>query len=50
VLLELRELGVEAIDFGGEVGLDPVDLCIELVEAGFEAGDVSSTMNSPAIA
>jgi hypothetical protein len=33
VLLELAQLGVEAIYLPSEVGLHAVDLCIELVEA-----------------
>jgi hypothetical protein len=36
-LLKLGQLGVEAIDFAGEVGLDAVNLCVELVDAAIKA-------------
>jgi hypothetical protein len=36
VVLELAEFGVEAIDFGSKVGLDGVDLCVELVDAAIK--------------
>jgi hypothetical protein len=44
VLLELGQLGVEAIDFGRKIGLDAVDLCVELVdpaiESRFDCGEI----------
>jgi hypothetical protein len=40
VLFELGQLGVETIYLPSEIGLDAVDLCVELVDAGVEAGDV----------
>jgi hypothetical protein len=40
MFFELGQLGVEAVDFAGEIGLDAVDLCVELVDALVQAGDV----------
>jgi hypothetical protein len=40
VLLELGQLGVETINFSRKLGLDAVDLCVQLVDASVKAGDV----------
>jgi hypothetical protein len=40
VLLELGQPGVEAINFSRKLGLDAVDLCVELVDALVQPGDV----------
>jgi hypothetical protein len=40
IFLELGQLGVKAIDFGSKVGLDGVDLRVELVDADVQAGNV----------
>jgi hypothetical protein len=40
VLLELAQLGVDAIDFGRKLGLDHLDFYVELIDAAVQAGDV----------
>jgi hypothetical protein len=35
-----RQLGFEAIDFAARLDSDAVNLCVELVDAGVETGDV----------
>jgi hypothetical protein len=45
VFFEFSQARVETTDFSGEIGLDAVDLCVELVDASVEAADALQNKN-----